>query len=194
MTSSVGLSEGQPAYTLPPTSLHLDRMVLYQHGPWIDFRARLAEIVATLQHPYSHTPPTLLSYTELHPKPAKGFLCLIAIRAARDKESNRRPFYHSSTVQCPPTPACLCLCPPPPPTVQKRELFKATPPHPNTLPLRTLPSCVPLSTPLYPGLYHRLCGLLNATSHEAALRCTIPCEDNLIHLPCHHELSEMKTQ
>ena len=144
MTSSVGLSEGQPAYTLPPTSLHLDRMVLYQHGPWIDFRARLAEIVATLQHPYSHTPPTLLSYTELHPKPllsyrelhpkpllsytelhpkpAKGFLCLIAIRAARDKESNRRPFYHSSTVQCPLTPACLCLCPPPPP-VQKRELI-----------------------------------------------------------------------
>ena len=113
MTSLVGLSEGQPAYTLPPTSLHLDRMVLYQHGPWIDFRARLAEIVATLQHPYSHTPPTLLSYTELHPKPllsytelhpkpllsytdlhpkpAKGFLCLIAIRAARDKKVTEGP-------------------------------------------------------------------------------------------------------
>ena len=73
MTSLVGLSEGQPAYTLPPTSLHLDRMVLYQHGPWIDFRARLAEIVATLQHPYSHTPPTLLSYTELHPKPLLSY-------------------------------------------------------------------------------------------------------------------------
>ena len=88
-------------------------MVLYQHGPWIDFRARLAEIVATLQHPYSHTPPTLLSYTELHPKPllsytelhpkpllsytdlhpkpAKGFLCLIAIRAARDKKVTEGP-------------------------------------------------------------------------------------------------------
>ena len=75
-------------------------------------------------------------------------------------------------------------------TATRPRFSKATPPRPNTLPLRTLPSCIPLSTPLY----HRLCGLLNATSHEAALRCTIPCEDNLIHLPCHHELSEMKTQ
>ena len=27
------------------------------------------------------------------------------------------------------------------------------------------------------ALYHRLCGLPNATTLEAALRCTIPCED-----------------
>ena len=55
-----------------------------------------------------------------------------------------------------------------PTTATRPCLSKATPPRPHTLPLRMLPSCIPLSTPFY----HHPCGLPNATT--AMLPPTVP--------------------
>ena len=75
-------------------------MVRYLHGPWINFSARLAEIIATLQHPYSHTPPTLLSYTELHLKSLLSYTELHLKPLLSYTELHRKPAIGISLPDC----------------------------------------------------------------------------------------------
>ena len=95
----------------------------------------------------------------------------------------------TSTVQCPLTLTCLCLCPPPPPERVVHVIGSKPAPlppgraGPRPLHLAPTPYLSVRGQAVFPffllpsALYHRLCGLPNATTHEAALRCTIPCED-----------------
>ena len=91
-TVQLGLIQGQLVYT--PTSLQTRTERSIQSKPRTEdcqLSVSLAEIFAGCSY---------LQPTQLHPKPTKGFLCLIAlssIRAASGKESSPRPINSLST-------------------------------------------------------------------------------------------------